>query len=66
VLFRSGLVLNTFEWAARIVVHYPQYLWLVAAVNHIEIYFWAYAAVNVLYFGLSLLKILSKLGRFSS
>jgi phosphatidylglycerophosphate synthase len=61
-----GLVLNTFEWAARIVVHYPQYLFIVAVVNRIDIYFWAYAAVNVLYFGLSFLKIFSKLGRFSS
>jgi phosphatidylglycerophosphate synthase len=60
-----GLALNTFEWAARVVVHYPQYLWLVAAVNRIDIYFWAYAGVNVLYFGMSMLKILLKLGRFS-
>jgi phosphatidylglycerophosphate synthase len=60
-----GAVINTFEWAARVVVHYPQYLWLVAAVNRIDIYFWAYAVVNVLYFGLSLLKILVKLGRFA-
>ena len=60
-----GLALNTFEWAARIVVHYPQYLWLVAAVNRIDIYFWAYAGVNVLYFGMSMLKILVKLGRFA-
>jgi phosphatidylglycerophosphate synthase len=60
-----GLALNTFEWAARVVVHYPQYLWLVAAVNRIDIYFWAYAGVNVLYFGMSMLKILLKLGRFA-
>jgi phosphatidylglycerophosphate synthase len=60
-----GLALNTFEWAARVVVHYPQYLWLVAAVNRIDIYFGAYAGVNVLYFGMSMLKILLKLGRFS-
>jgi phosphatidylglycerophosphate synthase len=60
-----GLVINVFEWAARVVVHYPQYLWLVAAVNRIDIYFWAYAGVNVLYFGMSLLKILVKLGRFA-
>jgi phosphatidylglycerophosphate synthase len=59
-----GLVINAFEWAARVVVHYPQYLWLVAAVNRVDIYFWAYAGVNVLYFGLSFLKILVKLGRF--
>jgi len=60
-----GLAINTFEWAARMVVHYPQYLWLVAAVNRIDIYFWAYAGVNVLYFGMSLMKILVKLGRFA-
>jgi phosphatidylglycerophosphate synthase len=59
-----GLVLNTFEWSARFVVHYPQYLWLCAAVNRIDIYFWAYAGVNLLYFGMSLAKILLKLGRF--
>ena len=60
-----GMAINAFEWAARVVVHYPQYLWLVAAVNRIDIYFWAYAGVNVLYFGMSLLKILVKLGRFA-
>lgn len=60
-----GMAINTFEWAARIVVHYPQYLWLVAAVNRIDIYFWAYAGVNALYFGMSMLKILLKLGRFA-
>ncbi len=61
-----GLVLNTFEHAARIVVHYPQYLWLCAAVNRIDIYFWAYAGVNVLYLGMSLAKIVVRLGRFAS
>jgi phosphatidylglycerophosphate synthase len=59
-----GLVINTLEWSARFIVHYPQYLWLCAAVNRIDLYFWAYAAVNALYFGLSLLKILVRLGRF--
>jgi hypothetical protein len=59
-----GMVLNTFEWAARLVVHYPQYLWLCALVNRIDIYFWAYAGVNVLYLGMSLAKILLRLGRF--
>ena len=60
-----GLLLNVFEWAARVVVHYPQYLWLVAAVNRMDIYFWAYAGVNVLYFGMTFLKIFVRLGRFS-
>ena len=59
-----GMVLNALEWSARIVVHYPQYLWLCAAVNRIDIYFWAYAAVNVLYLGMSMAKILLRLGRF--
>ncbi len=59
-----GLALNTFEWAARFVVHYPQYLWLCALVNRIDIYFWAYAGVNVLYLGMSMLKIVLRLGRF--
>ncbi|HUS30021.1 MAG TPA: CDP-alcohol phosphatidyltransferase family protein [Kofleriaceae bacterium] len=60
-----GLVLNTFEWAARFVVHYPQYLFICAAFNRIDIYFWAYAGVNVLYLAMSLLKILLRLGRFA-
>ena len=60
-----GMALNTFEWAARVVVHYPQYIWICAAANRIDIYFWAYAAVNVLYLGLSMLKIFFKLGRFA-
>jgi phosphatidylglycerophosphate synthase len=60
-----GMALNTVEWAARVIVHYPQYIWIVAAVNRIDIYFWAYAAVNALYLGLSFLKIFFRLGRFS-
>lgn len=53
------------EWAARVVVHYPQYIWLCAAVNRIDIFFWAYTAVNALYFAKSLATILLKLGRFA-
>jgi hypothetical protein len=58
-----GMAVNGLEWAARIVVHYPQYIWICALADRIDIYFWAYAAVNVLYFGLSFLKILANLGR---
>ncbi|HTR50627.1 MAG TPA: CDP-alcohol phosphatidyltransferase family protein [Kofleriaceae bacterium] len=53
------------EWAARFVVHYPQYLWLCAVVDRIDIYFWAYAAVNALYLAKSLASILLRLGRFA-
>ena len=60
-----GMVLNAFEWAARLLVHYPQYIWLCAAANRIDVYFWAYAAVNVLYLGMSMAKIMLKLGRFT-
>jgi phosphatidylglycerophosphate synthase len=48
-----GMVLNALEWAARIVVHYPQY-----------VYFWAYAAVNALYLAKSFAAIVLRLGRF--
>ncbi|MCW5806861.1 MAG: CDP-alcohol phosphatidyltransferase family protein [Deltaproteobacteria bacterium] len=61
-----GMVLSAVEWCARVVVHYPQYLWLCALVNRIDVFFWAYAAVNVLYFGKALLSILWRLGRFKS
>lgn len=61
----AGLVLTPLEHAARIVVHYPQYLWLCAVVNRIDIYFWAYASVNALYFAKTLLSILFRLGRFA-
>jgi phosphatidylglycerophosphate synthase len=60
-----GMALNGLEWAARIVVHYPQYIWIVALANRIDIYFYAYAAVNALYFCLSMLKIFFRLGRFA-
>lgn len=59
-----GAAISALEWLARVVVHYPQYIWICAAVNRIDIYFWAYGAVNVLYLGLSLLKIFVRLGRF--
>jgi phosphatidylglycerophosphate synthase len=59
-----GTVLNAIEWAARIVVHYPQYLWICAIADRIDVYFWAYAAVNALYLARSLLQIAWRLGRF--
>jgi phosphatidylglycerophosphate synthase len=52
------------EWAARIVVHYPQYIWLCAAFDRIDIYFWAYSGVNALYFAKSFATIMFRLGRF--
>jgi hypothetical protein len=60
-----GLVLGGLEWAARIVVHYPQYIWICALADRIDIYFWAYTGVNVLYLGKTMASILLRLGRFS-
>jgi phosphatidylglycerophosphate synthase len=59
-----GAAIGVVEWAARAVVHYPQYLWLVAVVDRIDIYFWAYAVVNALYFARCLAAIMLRLGRF--
>ena len=59
-----GRALHAVEWAARFVVHYPQYLWLCALVDRIDLYFWAYTAVNALYLARSLAAVLLRLGRF--
>ena len=59
-----GAVLSAIEWCARIVVHYPQYLWLCAITDRMDIYFWAYAGVNALYLAKSMAGILFRLGKF--
>jgi phosphatidylglycerophosphate synthase len=59
-----GMVLSAIEWAARVVVHYPQYIWICAIANRIDIYFWAYTGVNVLYLAKTMAAILFRLGRF--
>jgi hypothetical protein len=60
-----GMALNVVEFAARVVVHYPQYIWICALADRIDVYFWAYAAVNALYLLKSLASIVWKLGRFA-
>jgi phosphatidylglycerophosphate synthase len=59
-----GGVLNVVEFCARVVVHYPQYLWLCALADRIDVYFWAYAGVNALYLAKCLAAIVLRLGRF--
>jgi phosphatidylglycerophosphate synthase len=61
-----GMALSGVEWLARIVVHYPQYLWIVALANRIDLYFYVYGAVNALYLLKSLAAILFKLGKFGA
>jgi hypothetical protein len=59
-----GMALTAVEWGARVIVHYPQYIWICALVNRLDVFFWAYAAVNALYLLKSLATIFFKLGRF--
>jgi phosphatidylglycerophosphate synthase len=59
-----GAAITAAERVARVLVHYPSYIWLAALLDRIELYFWAYAAVNALYLARMLLAIASKLGRF--
>ena len=59
-----GRALHAVEWAARFVVHYPQYLWLCAVFDRIDVYFLAYAGVNALYLLRCLAAITLRLGRF--
>jgi hypothetical protein len=59
-----GLAVSVIEWAARVVVHYPQYIWICALANRLDVFFWAYAGVNALYLLKSLAAITLRLGRF--
>jgi phosphatidylglycerophosphate synthase len=59
-----AVVVAAVEWASRVVVHYPQYIWLCAVLDRIDVYFWAYAAVNALYLAKCLAVILWRFGRF--
>jgi len=60
-----GLAISGFEWASRIVVHYPQYIWICAVFDRIDIYFWAYAGINALYLAKCLATIVWRFGRFA-
>ncbi len=57
-----GTAVGAAERVARILVHYPSYIWLAAVLDRIELYFWAYAAVNVLYAARMLVAIAGRLG----
>jgi hypothetical protein len=59
-----GAAISAAERVARVLVHYPSYIWLAALLDRIELYFWAYAAVNALYLARMLLTVALRLGRF--
>lgn len=44
-----GRVVRPVESVARLLIHYPSYIWLAALLGHIEWYFYPYIAVNALY-----------------
>lgn len=60
-----GVVVAAVEWVSRVIVHYPQYIWLCALLDRMDVYFWAYAAVNALYLAKCLATILWRFGRFA-
>lgn len=53
------------EWIARVLVHYPQYIWICALAGRIDVFFWAYVAVNALYLAKTFAGVLLRLGRFA-
>jgi len=64
---RTGLIggsISLFEWAARWLVHYPQYIWIAALADRMDVFLWLYGGVNALYLSRMLLVILVRLGRF--
>ncbi len=50
---------------AKLLVHYPSYIWLAAALGHIEYYFYPYLVVNTLYAAKSIAWLGFRFGRFS-
>jgi len=60
-----GMAVGGLEWLARVLVHYPQWIWITAVANRIDVFFWVYAGVNAMYLARCLLSIFLKLGRFA-
>ncbi len=48
---------------AKLLVHYPSYIWLAAVLGRLELYFWPYVAVHTLYAFRSLLLVAARFGR---
>jgi phosphatidylglycerophosphate synthase len=48
---------------AKLLVHYPSYIWLAAALGRLELYFWPYVAVHTLYALRSLALVAVRFGR---
>lgn len=50
-------------WVAKLLIHYPSYIWLAAAAGHIEAFFFPYIAVNALYLLKALAGVALRFGR---
>jgi phosphatidylglycerophosphate synthase len=51
------------ESAAKLVIHYPSYIWLVAVAGRLEWYLFPYVAVNALYAARTLATVALRFGR---
>jgi phosphatidylglycerophosphate synthase len=54
------------ESVAKLLIHYPSYIWLAAALGHIEFYFYPYILVNALYAARALVSVALRYGRFEA
>jgi len=56
-------VLGWLERAAKLLIHYPSYIWLAAALGRLDLYLFPYVAVNALYAARTLLSVAARFGR---
>lgn len=60
---RRMTLLGLAERAAKLLVHYPSYIWIAGLAGHLEVYFFPYLVVNALYAARSLLSVAVRFGR---
>jgi phosphatidylglycerophosphate synthase len=62
---RSGLsaAVALIERFAKLLIHYPSYIWIAAAAGRLEIYLYPYVAVNALYAARTMLQVALRFGR---
>jgi phosphatidylglycerophosphate synthase len=53
------------ESVAKLLIHYPSYIWLAALIGRIELFFFPYIAVNALYAVRAFASVALRFGRFS-
>jgi phosphatidylglycerophosphate synthase len=58
-----GKVVRTIERLAKLLIHYPSYIWVVALAGHLEWYLYPYVLVNALYAARALFGVALRFGR---